>query len=134
VLARVEATSAAFDTDGDGLIDADEIEVFQTDPNCRDSDGDGLSDGSEVRAGTDPRNRSSVLAIRGISPDPMGGRTVVWSSVPGKCYQVEYKDRLDTPVWLDLGDIVEAAGETCTFVDKSAPPRDLRIYRVRLVE
>ena len=45
----------AVDTDGDGLSDSDEVNVYQTDPNLADTDGDGLTDGSEVTLfGTDP--------------------------------------------------------------------------------
>ena len=36
------------DSDGDGLSDADEVNIFGTDPFDADSDGDGLSDGEEV--------------------------------------------------------------------------------------
>ena len=36
------------DTDGDGLTDGDEINIYMTLPLFADSDGDGLSDGSEV--------------------------------------------------------------------------------------
>jgi hypothetical protein len=41
------------DTDGDGLLDADET-AFGTDPGIGDSDGDGWLDGDEVSIGTDP--------------------------------------------------------------------------------
>src|SRR5215207_505705 len=43
----VDETSepVATDTDGDGVIDSDEIEVYGTDPNTWDTDGDGLGDG-----------------------------------------------------------------------------------------
>jgi hypothetical protein len=41
------------DSDGDGLIDAQEAELG-TDPANPDSDGDGLFDGAEVTGGTDP--------------------------------------------------------------------------------
>ena len=44
------------DTDGDGLDDGDEIQVHQTNPLDPDTDGDRLRDGDEVRLGTDPRN------------------------------------------------------------------------------
>jgi hypothetical protein len=42
------------DTDGDGLSDWDEINVYHTSPYLEDSDSDGITDGTEVRSGTDP--------------------------------------------------------------------------------
>ncbi len=36
------------DTDGDGLIDSQEVGIYNTQPDNADTDGDGLSDGSEV--------------------------------------------------------------------------------------
>jgi hypothetical protein len=43
------------DTDGDGLTDDDEINIYGTDPGNPDTDGDGLSDGDEVITySTDP--------------------------------------------------------------------------------
>jgi Bacterial TSP3 repeat len=47
--------SAAVDSDGDGLSDVDEKNVYHTDPNRKDSDRDGGDDGSEVKNGTNPR-------------------------------------------------------------------------------
>jgi len=42
------------DTDGDGLLDGQEIFDYGTDPTNKDSDGDGISDFEEVKRGTDP--------------------------------------------------------------------------------
>ncbi len=43
------------DTDADGLPDADEINIYRTDPNNPDTDGDGLTDYEEVKIyGTNP--------------------------------------------------------------------------------
>ena len=42
------------DTDGDGLTDDDETNIYGTDPNDPDSDDDGLDDGEEVAFGSDP--------------------------------------------------------------------------------
>jgi hypothetical protein len=43
------------DTDGDGLSDQDEAELFGTDHLAADTDGDGFSDAAEVfDHGTDP--------------------------------------------------------------------------------
>lgn len=49
--------SAQLDSDGDGLTDYDEINVYHTDPNNPDTDGDGLKDGEEVlKYKTNPLN------------------------------------------------------------------------------
>jgi hypothetical protein len=42
------------DRDSDGLFDADEANVYSTNPDVPDTDGDGPDDGQEVFDGTDP--------------------------------------------------------------------------------
>jgi hypothetical protein len=42
------------DTDGDGITDDDEIEIYDTDPANPDSDEDGITDGQEISNGSDP--------------------------------------------------------------------------------
>ncbi|UJG44068.1 MAG: right-handed parallel beta-helix repeat-containing protein [Candidatus Heimdallarchaeum endolithica] len=42
------------DTDRDGLIDGDEVNIYSTDPLNSDTDGDGMSDGWEVENNLDP--------------------------------------------------------------------------------
>jgi Bacterial TSP3 repeat len=57
VATDVPANTAAteIDTDGDGLSDDYEINVYATDPGLWDTDGDGLSDGDELlTTGSDP--------------------------------------------------------------------------------
>jgi len=45
------------DTDGDGLLDGEEVTVFRTDPTNVDTDGDTLQDGAEVdEHNTSPTN------------------------------------------------------------------------------
>jgi hypothetical protein len=46
------------DTDGDGLLDGDEV-ARGTNPLTADTDGDGYSDKTEVDGGTDPLNPAS---------------------------------------------------------------------------
>lgn len=48
-----DGTVASFDTDGDGLTDAEEASVG-TDPNLADTDGGGIDDLSELLAGLNP--------------------------------------------------------------------------------
>lgn len=43
------------DSDGDGLNDYDELNVYKTSPYLEDTDSDGISDYDEVSQGTDPR-------------------------------------------------------------------------------
>ncbi|MGK0185479.1 MAG: hypothetical protein ACI9R3_001257 [Verrucomicrobiales bacterium] len=54
------------DTDGDGLLDGEEITTHMTKPLVADSDGDGADDGREIAAGTDPNDSASVP--RDIAP------------------------------------------------------------------
>ena len=57
LMTTVEAIDAGDDGDGDGLTDADETNIYGTDPFDPDTDSDGLSDGQEVNVyGTDPLN------------------------------------------------------------------------------
>lgn len=49
------------DTDGDGLSDRDEAVTWKTDPLNADTDGDGYSDGSEVKNGYNPLGTGKLL-------------------------------------------------------------------------
>jgi uncharacterized protein HemX len=46
------------DTDGDGLLDKDEIMNYKTDPLKADTDGDGMLDGSEVLRKRNPLQKN----------------------------------------------------------------------------
>lgn len=51
----LEGVVQSVDSDGDGLTDSEEIDLYGTDPTNPDTDGDGLSDGDEVLIdGTNP--------------------------------------------------------------------------------
>ncbi|HET9777144.1 MAG TPA: hypothetical protein VFP77_11290, partial [Gemmatimonadaceae bacterium] len=47
------------DSDGDGLKDGDEVNVYHTNPLLYDTDGDGIGDGLEARTGSDPLDPAS---------------------------------------------------------------------------
>ncbi len=54
------------DSDGDGISDYDEINVYHTSPYLEDSDSDGISDKQEIAQGTDP-NCPTGQACNGVS-------------------------------------------------------------------
>lgn len=51
------------DTDGDGLSDREEFRVFGTDPKNPDSDGDTYTDGVEVKNGYNPKGQGKLFNI-----------------------------------------------------------------------
>ena len=55
---------AAFDRDGDGLLDRDEQNYFKTNPDEADSDGDGWNDGDEVTLNYKPTGADSVPVFK----------------------------------------------------------------------
>ncbi|MDW7680634.1 MAG: OmpA family protein [bacterium] len=71
------------DTDGDGLSDGDEVNIYKTDPLKADTDGDGLSDGDEVniyktnplKADTDGDGLSDGDEVNKYMTDPLKADT-----------------------------------------------------------
>ena len=75
------------DTDGDGLTDGDEINVYFTDPRLADTDGDGWRDNVEIALGTDPRNAASFPASISGTTSYSGIQTgLVWIAVTNTAY------------------------------------------------
>jgi hypothetical protein len=75
--ANCSCTGFALDSDGDGLTDQDEVEIYFTDPFEDDTDSDGLSDWAEVfesltspiLADTDGDGCSDLLEYAKLCPD-----------------------------------------------------------------
>jgi len=57
------------DTDGDGLVDADELLLYGTSPASPDTDGDGVDDGAEIAAGTNPLDAADFSLPGDINVD-----------------------------------------------------------------
>lgn len=121
------------DSDGDGLDDDWEVAHFgnlSRDGNG-DADGDGLSDKGEFLAGTSPLDQMSALRVITLNSLADGSTTLLWSSVPGKTYRVEFKDDL-AAAWSSLAGDIFATGYTASRRDDDPNQFGRRFYRVRL--
>lgn len=124
------------DTDNDGLDDAWEAAYFgHTDRDGNgDADNDGVSDREEFKAGTNPANNASIFKAISVSSLAGGRTTVIWMSVPGKTYQVQFKEDLAVPGWTALEGVVAAEGSTASKQDESGTGGRQRFYRVVQVD
>lgn len=74
------------DTDGDGLSDGDEVNIYHTNPLVADTDGDGIPDGVEIATGTDPLNLASFdlgKAVQSLEVTP-GAFVLVVNTIVGQ--------------------------------------------------
>ena len=126
-------TQLAFGPDsvGDGISDSWRLAYFgSTATNASscadcDPDGDGMSNLQEYLAGTNPLDANSALRIVHLDG---GAQMVVWTSVPGKTYQVLATTGLPGP-FATVGGPITAAGRTATFTDTAAASTN-KFYRV----
>ncbi|MCX7915515.1 MAG: hypothetical protein N3A53_04345, partial [Verrucomicrobiae bacterium] len=126
------------DTDGNGLSDGFEYLYFGTpmgnDPNA-DPDGDGLTNLQEYIAGTAPTNPASAVRITSLTPQPDGAVVIKWDCVPGKRYQVQYRDDLSSGDWNPVSaDSILATTTTPNYPAPIPPGQTKRFYRVKVVQ
>ena len=77
------------------------------------------------RAGVAP-----TLRVTAITLTHAGEVTLVWDTLPGKIYRVEFKPSLDTPSWDVLGGDRLATGAPLSVTDPMGGNAQ-RLYRVR---
>jgi len=135
----------ATDSNSDGIPDGWYMQYGQN-PNGSsiahlDWDDDGFNNEQEFNLGTDPFNEGSGLILETIVNTINGHPEVVWQSVGGRRYQVEYSDDVTLPgggfvalggmVDEDSVDIGDATQRSVT--DTDAPAGSTRLYRVRFM-
>jgi len=121
------------DIDGDGIGDGWEMAIFSNlvrATEFSDSDHDGFSDYSEYRAGTDPNDAESFLAITAVRPQKTTGKLrIVWRSEPGQFYRVESTSNLNISSWNMITHEIQSMPPT-NVLDITAENRGF--YRVKL--
>lgn len=116
----VNTGGALLDSDNDGLLDAWEMQWFNSlaMSGAEDADGDGLSNAAEYLAGTDPTNRQSTL--KGSIRVTNGEIVLSWLTVPGKRYRLHEIQELVGPNASNvLMEITATSSESSIIVDPS---------------
>ena len=64
-----------------------------------------------------------------------GGPTtkLLWNSMPGLTYRVQFKDDLLASAWSEVSQTVTAAGTTAVWTEQGQSASENRFYRVLLV-
>lgn len=70
-------SDAYADSDGDGIININEQDIYSTNPGESDTDDDGMNDGDELSQGFDPASSVSPYKIRGVKFDGSQTKGVV---------------------------------------------------------
>ena len=111
------------DTDNDGLTQAEEEDIHNTNDTLYDTDGDGHSDGEEVNSGTDPTNPQSIPVeqIKIIDfvadgwPGPLQSFTLTFTSKNNRNYRIERSKDLIS--WESIIGNVKGLNGTTQFTD-----------------
>lgn len=98
-----------------------------------DEDGDGYLDRDEIDFGSDPRNPLSIPtnASPVFGPLRLGSAGVVlsWNAVPGRTYELQFKNAITDAAWQNLWSVKATNG--LAIVSDSAPAANAgRLYRL----
>ena len=106
----------AYDTDGDGLSDPDELNLHGTNPASADSDGDGATDAAELAAGTNPLDMRSVFAVREMIRTN-GSFTLHWSAKTGRTYRVQRSTSPDFVTYDVISAVIPGVEPVTAYTD-----------------
>jgi hypothetical protein len=134
------ATDGGVDADRDGLPDAWELRYALNpglDDRLLDADGDGQSNRDEFLAGTDPRDRESVLRLKCALSDAGasgGSARLQWDAKAGRSYTLLEASGTDPITWKRHTDIAaEAVDRPSQVILPASSPLDTgesRLFRL----
>jgi hypothetical protein len=93
-----------------------------------DSDGDGMNNFAEWKAGTNPTNATSVLALQVPATTNATGITVTWQSVSGVTYYLQGSTNL--PAFTSIQSNLVGQADTTSYTDTTATNGGPYFYRV----
>lgn len=128
-----EHLHATADTDGDGLGDRDEMDIYFTDFLNPDTDDDGQLDGAEIIAGTNPLDPASLFLISHMTWNPTA-QIISWPARSGRLYTIVSTDELTLPA-TNHPDYTDQPGLEGIMTYTNAPsdaPRQMLGVRLRL--
>lgn len=123
---------ASEDSDDDGLPDDFEREAFgdlTTSDGSSDTDGDGTSDLDEWLGGTDPNDPASLFTFE-VRPQEDGSKLILWTSQPGRVYDLEGSPELGDFTSLAVG--IPGTGELLRILDDLHNRNPDGFYRVKI--
>jgi hypothetical protein len=131
------------DGDGDGLLDAWEIQYFGSTNAVNggvsaDPDGDGLNNLAEFQAGTDPTNNASTFRVTSVVYTGNNVR-VTWSMGPNKTNALQATagqggGSFSTNNFADIFTVTNTVGNTTNYLHTGAVTNvPSRFYRIRIV-
>jgi len=119
------------DTDGDGISDWDELNVYRTNPNMRDSCGDGITDNIRVTTGKNlvcPKsvapNQTGELDVSGLQTSATGSLGGIFGGTTDQLFGQS------TGTGFGMGAVqVPATGASSTGAVGQSLPRDATVIR-----
>lgn len=119
------------DVDGDGLPDdwesAHALDCTSGDDATGDGDGDRIANGDEYVAGTNPTNANDFQRLEITAPGTSNDWNLVFATVTGRVYRVEYATQLAPPDWQPLATNLPGSGLPVQWpVTNSTGPRFYR--------